>query len=327
MACKKVFIASALILTPHSVCISQPLYGLHSPWRTPVETASAKPIRTELLRGLEAKRVRGITVNVDSWTPSVIYAKKADSRHDLAWTKWILRNVPLSNEIYRSASYFSTVGDTDASICLIDELAGITYSLYGVRSRKGPPGISINAGGALSRNGSGWWDNRSEPWNGRASGGALCGGLILASELRSQNLRHAIAIGWPRSLILKSSPAYPATTSDGTCEQPDRCIPMGARIQLDPSLKVSDLKKFGLNKTDILIAKALQKYGAYVVDSSHTVSIYVESGLGKGKLNYGLSGEWSQGIMKHLMIAPPPPEVRLESRKTMNIHVQTRNSL
>ena len=290
-----------------------PLFDESSPWRQPIDGAGATGLPNELLQGLIGNRIQGITVNMDSWTPSVVYVHGAGDRYDMAWSKWMLRRVPVGSKVRRSAAYFSSTGDSDASVCVIDAEARLNYSLYGVRPSKEPAGVTIYAGGALRNDGPGWWDNKGEPWIGRASGGALCGGLVLAEELRRGELRHALAIGWPRSLILDRKTSYPARTSDGTCTQESRCVPMGARIRLNPSLSEGDLRRFGLKPNDIVLARAFQIYGAYIVDSSHTVSIYVESGLGRGRLDYGLTGEWPSTLLRHLSIVEGPQPTRLET--------------
>lgn len=302
-----------------------PLYEERSPWRQSVDSASSRRLSKDMLEELTNKRIRGVTINTDSWTPSVVYAEGHGSRYDMAWSKWLLRGVPVGSKVRKSAAYFSSKGDSDASVCVIDADEGVNYSLYGVKPSANPAGVSIVAGGALKNNGPGWWDNKGEPWIGRASGAALCGGLVLVEELRRGELKHALAIGWPRSLILESKPSYPARTSDGTCKQESRCVPMGARIQLNPSLTGGDLRRLGLKPNDVVLAKALQTYGAYIVDSSHTVSIYVESGLGRGRLEYGLSGEWPGALLRHLSIVAGPKPMPLEDRKTMSHHIQKRD--
>src|SRR4029079_10998964 len=61
----------------------------------------------------------------------------------------------------------------------------------------------------------------------------------------------------------------PATTSDG--DGGTDGFPMGTRFQLDPSL---NLDKLGLAAREEMVARALQVYGMYIVDSSAGVVCY-----------------------------------------------------
>lgn len=255
----------------------------------------------------------------------MVYRSPTAITKTISWGDWTITGVPVSQRLYNAARYFSSVNDTDSSVCIIDYTTGLNYSLYGVRSDPSYAQIKVYAGGVLRNEGTGWWDNKQEPWIGRASGAAFCGGLVLSNELHSKTLNHALAIGWPRSLILARQPVFPAKTSDGSCTNTVACIPMGARIQLDPALSEKDFRSFGLTPSDIILAKAFQTYGAYVVDSSATVSIYVESGLGRGRTAYHLSVEWPAKLLSHLSVVVPPNLVRLEDRNSMANFIHLKN--
>jgi hypothetical protein len=56
--------------------------------------------------------------------------------------------------------------------------------------------------------------------------------------------------------------------------QPNRGILCGARIQLDPALDVSTL---GLSSAGLTVARALQRYGAFIGDFSGAVSLYADA--------------------------------------------------
>jgi hypothetical protein len=65
---------------------------------------------------------------------------------------------------------------------------------------------------------------------------------------------------------------YPATTTDGDSES-ELLIPEGARVQLDPEL---DLEELGLSPEGLIIARALQIYGAYICDNAGTLALYAQ---------------------------------------------------
>lgn len=293
------------------------LYGMYSPWRSKIEDFDGIALSQEAVVALRNRNIRAITLNTDAWTPAVVYSDHSTPRMNLSWSRWTLSLVPIGPKVVAAARFFASVGDTDSSVCVVDRNGGLNYSLYGVTVTGEPGSVTIKAGGVVRNNGPGWWDNNTQPWIGRASGAALCGGLVLAEELASRNVAHALAIGWPRKLINARAPVFPARTSDGVCHAPGECVAMGTRLQLNPNLSESQLKAFGLGPADIAIAKAFQKYGAYVVDSSDTLCIYVESALGDGRTTYELSHEWPSTLIEQLLLVAPPPDNHLESRETM----------
>jgi hypothetical protein len=115
-----------------------------------------------------------------------------------------------------------------------------------------------------------WWMGHGA----RACGFPLTAGLITVDEMRSGSIEHALAIAYPhiRSRYYTSPASTAQTTTD--LALPTRGVACGGRIQLDPSL---DLDALGLSASGKIVARALQKYGAFVGDFSLAVSLYAES--------------------------------------------------
>jgi hypothetical protein len=116
----------------------------------------------------------------------------------------------------------------------------------------------------------------------RGSGFPLLAGLIRIEEMEAGRIEHALVVATP--VNLKSTApgggkelCSPASRTDGTGVGPE-FIPMGARLQLDPALDVDSLN---LSAGTRIIARALQKYGAYVADGSPTLKLYLQN-LGPG---------------------------------------------
>ncbi|MBN2092652.1 hypothetical protein JW964_23730 [candidate division KSB1 bacterium] len=106
----------------------------------------------------------------------------------------------------------------------------------------------------------------------RGSGAPYIGGLIRPEEIEAGKLEHALAVGTPINRK-KSAPdaawevelcSPVASRSDGVNIGP-QFIPEGARIQLNPSLNLDSLR---LSRDAKLVARTLQKYGAYVVENA-----------------------------------------------------------
>jgi hypothetical protein len=119
---------------------------------------------------------------------------------------------------------------------------------------------------------------RNTPWwaghGPRACGFPLIAGLITVEELRSGTIPHALVVAYPHIRSRTYTP--PASTAQGTTgdAQTGRGILCGGHIQLDPSLDVTSL---GLTPAGLAIARALQRYGAFVGDYSGAVSLYADA--------------------------------------------------
>jgi hypothetical protein len=98
------------------------------------------------------------------------------------------------------------------------------------------------------------------------------GGLIRVWELRSGSIRHALAMAlWGTQI--GAGPIWPATSQDGPAEYCGH-VHQGALVAIPPSVNISNL---GLTTPDgLVIARALQNYGAYLVDCGGGNVFYAE---------------------------------------------------
>jgi hypothetical protein len=109
-----------------------------------------------------------------------------------------------------------------------------------------------------------------------ASNFALAAGVVRPEEIAQGHIDHALMITTPYTR--KGVKACPATNTDGRQDDP-AALPLGARVQLDPSLDVGRLALPAWKRT---IARALQVYGAYVVDTGGSLAVRAESNRGRG---------------------------------------------
>lgn len=110
----------------------------------------------------------------------------------------------------------------------------------------------------------------------RASGAPLIAGLIRVNEIKSGRIDHALAFAYPRPRT--DAFVYPASTAlESRDGRPFNRLglPMGARIQLDPAF---DVENAGLSSAAKIIARALQEYGAILVDDAGGTVLFAESG-------------------------------------------------
>ena len=103
---------------------------------------------------------------------------------------------------------------------------------------------------------------------GTAAGFTLTAGIVRADELAAGRIDHALVFTVPR---VHPSYVAPAVHTDGRARNRD-ALPMGTRIQLDPAADLS-----GLPRTQRVVARALQVYGAYLVDSSGSLAVRAEA--------------------------------------------------
>jgi hypothetical protein len=117
----------------------------------------------------------------------------------------------------------------------------------------------------------------ANPWyvahGARACGFPLVAGLIRVDEVKAGAIEHALVFAYPG--LMSQRFMSPASTGSAIGVSTTGVgMPCGARIQLDPSL---DVTKLGLSPAGVMVARALQKYGAYVGDYSGALSLYAEN--------------------------------------------------
>lgn len=165
----------------------------------------------------------------------------------------------------------------DAHLALVDWKNGIAWDMWGLKKNADGSWAS-NTGMKYSINGDGVFspkqfkvrDGESIHFYGpsRAAGVPAIAGLIMYHEVMNGEINHKLACA-TRVNAYKEH-VYPATWTDGFILGG---IPEGAVIQLDPEL---DLAKFDLTPQEVVIAKAMQKYGMVVVDIAGANTLYGE---------------------------------------------------
>ncbi|MFN4023883.1 MAG: hypothetical protein ACK4MQ_03560 [Hyphomonas sp.] len=125
----------------------------------------------------------------------------------------------------------------------------------------------------------------SQPWMmaetpnharaGRISGIPLIAGLIRVEAVKAGRIDHALAFAYaaPKTTTFVS----PASNSLGAVRdrpEPAFGMPFGTRIQLDPAF---DVENADLSPAGKVIARALQEYGAILVDEAGGSTLYAEA--------------------------------------------------
>lgn len=107
----------------------------------------------------------------------------------------------------------------------------------------------------------------------RAYGGSAVGGLIRSWEVKAGVIHHALAVALSAGQ-LATGPVAPATSEDsGASASYTGLIHMGTRVAIPRSVVLSSL---GLSQAGLMVATALQVYGALVVDTAGACTLYAE---------------------------------------------------
>ena len=232
-------------------------FSQKSPFNNPVAApGSVDPSSTAWAQALYgAAGDVGLWVNSDAWTTTVYQANPATPRVSV----WI-DNTRKRITIPYSADWRASP-DADSHIAIIDGTTGCDYEIPDLNAA---PLSGHSEGTYRIYRGSG----AHVPTGHTGAALSLLAGLIRPSDVRAGVIRHALAFGAPIT-----GPAFvaPASSSDG---RTSGGIPEGTRFQLDPSY---DLGPLHLSKFQLMLARALQRYGMYLRDTAGAVTLYAQS--------------------------------------------------
>lgn len=256
-----------------SVLAEPVLYSKDSPWNQPIpENPNIDPDSSRYIEGIEGhfgSRTDKYTFpvyRVDSATPRItvrisgFWSDVSDRGEKLDVSREARVRLPIP------AGAIAAKGK-DSHLVLLDTTTGDEWGLWHVRrTRRGweaENGYHYNTR---------WNAVPPKGFISRGAGIPYLAGLIFPHELRSGVIEHALALGinYPSPLHV-----YPATKSDGRSYEP-WSLPMGSRLQLDPRYTEQDFVRWGLDRSGIIIARALQRYGMILVDGSGHPKIYGE---------------------------------------------------
>jgi hypothetical protein len=147
------------------------------------------------------------------------------------------------------------------------------------------------------------------------AGVSQIGGLIRLSDIKSGSIDHALTFVTSNPTV--TSFRYPASKTDGGYTGSDG-IWEGMQVQLDPTLNVDAIA--GITPGEKMIAKALQKYGAFCVDTgggnNQAMGFYAETPVNGATDPYpaaGFTSDWAllphiPRDRLHVLAATPTPK-------------------
>lgn len=172
---------------------------------------------------------------------------------------------PLEDDLQRVPSNAQPAPGSDGTLVVIDWSEGRTVEMW--QARQLPDGSWSTSWGTTTP-----IDGTGIPAVfGNGAGVSHLAGVIRVDEIARGRIDHALVFS--TSNLCRTEYRYPANKTDGSSPRDD-CIPAGTRIQLDPTI---DLGSLGLTSGERTIARALQLFGAYPVDTGGTaMAIYFE---------------------------------------------------
>jgi hypothetical protein len=257
--------------TPYPSASSSRLFAADAPINTPIPAnPSIDPNSVAMVNQIRTE-IAGNQWNIATheWTNTVYHTNASTPRYDVQltgayWPKK-LRDVPIPANTF-------IPGDSDGGVVFIDPLEGCEYDM-GRLVKNADGSYSAWHANALPTDSNGIYPHAEAP---SASGFASNAGTITPEELEE-----AIATGQPIPHALRfamhgtkpGGPVLPATGNDGTRNLVG-AIPEAAHVQLNPALNLDTL---GLSPYQKAIAKTLQVYGMFLVDTGGNVSLYAEN--------------------------------------------------
>ncbi len=278
-------------------------FSATGPWRTTLPDDAPLDPNSSAIGADIAEQVRthygAAALNTDAYSAPIYTVPATQPTVTMTWSNcqhksWedptfaaALRNVPIpanavpSNGTDSEIVIWQPSTDTEWEFWVTSETNGVWSACWGgrIQNVSQNPGIFSGNTGAT------------------ASGLPLLGFLVRVQDLQSGSIDHAINLELPN--VRAGAYSWPAMRTDGTTSNPDDPAE-GERLRLPASL---DLSTLHLSAGELMIARAMQRYGLIVTDKSGSVAIQGEDprpfelgGAPNPYLSYFSGWEWLQDL-------------------------------
>lgn len=260
------------------------LFAATSPWNTAVSaTAAVDPSSSAIVSKVLNNPSLIVNLDLISFGQPFFTATASTPKVTLGGAGAGIGPVPMD------PSWAANSG-SDAKMNIIDPTTHTVFELQGYRKAGNSVQWAVKHDYTTAL-GDGYPAN-GERRGPTGSGMSQAAGTIRASDLESGTIDHALS-------FITSTPVtgfrYPASQTDGHASAVG--VQEGMRIQLDPSVDVDAIA--GLSSGEKMIAKALQKYGAFCSDngggSNQAMGFYIEKPNASTQSIYnaaGLTRDW-----------------------------------
>ncbi|MEZ4502013.1 MAG: hypothetical protein R3C39_05275 [Dehalococcoidia bacterium] len=262
-------------------------FSSQSPWNMPLGSGaqfagSSHPMTINLHSG-------SYGINASVWSHPIYLASSSDPVRDIVERGSVITSIPVPNNAEPALPSLAELSSADAHLHIVSPDHRTLHELYATQ-RDSNGNLLTRRHEVIDLFGSGIAASRGQSIGVRAYGGSAVAGLIRRWEVEQGQIRHALAIALDTSL-LKMGPVWPATTEDRTAQTNYHgTIPMGSLIGIPADV---DLNSLGLSSGGMVLARALQDYGAYVTDAAQGgVKFYAEPSA--SSLLGGMRGDLSK---------------------------------
>jgi hypothetical protein len=219
----------------------------------------------------------GLWVNYQHWAPTIYHANARTPRVSVYLVNTRMRiTIPWLPK-------FRPDDTTDAQIAVIDDSTGCDYEFQGFD----PSSLGAHGEATFHVRGTGLHANDAGVTGSNIS---LLAGLITPRDVKRGVINHALRYATP---IGSARFVLPASRSDGRLAGG---IPAGELMRLEPDL---DLRQFQLTRFQLMVAKALKRYGAYNADAAGTFTLYAENTIDGSRYSSPIS-PLPTSLIRHL---------------------------
>jgi len=221
-------------------------FSLSSPWNAPIAGSAAYGAATET-RTSTLINSGGTYINAGAYSIPVFIASASDPLKTIS--------SPEGSVTIRVPSNATAANGTDGNFTIVDPTHTYVdeFWIYDAGTGRAQRHIRNDITNGTGMSG-----------GIRASGFSVMGGLIRKWEVDSGVIDHALEMTIPAAKAKKGY-VWPAISEDAYASQYGGTIPLGTRFAIPRSVDVTAL---GLSSAGVVLARALQTYGAYVGDTS-----------------------------------------------------------
>lgn len=235
-----------------SVAKASPLFAPGSPFRTTIPANAALDPNSDAMIARISRR-EGVNAALIQFAIPIYQATADTPRHKvsctMSWGRCPFDGVDVPIPVGARPHQGS-----DGAMVVVDQGTRQAFEFW--QAQDNGDQWATSWGAVTNIDGSGWGGGAT------ASGASRLAGVVRIEEIANGEIPHALAVATSDACAGTFRP--PAISTDGRSSRSD-CIPEGTRIRLDPSV---DLGALTLAPAVRTVARAMQTYGAFVVDRS-----------------------------------------------------------
>jgi hypothetical protein len=234
---------------PHDPPLFTP-FAVESPFRTPVsDGATVDPNSSAIIASVSRD---GLYANLVEYGIPIYHATAGTPVYNVQCTITEWTPCPFAGYSVPIPDGARPHTGSDRAMVVVDDSTKKSFEFW--QARHNGNQWTASWGAVNDLDGSGWGGAST------GSGASRLAGVIQIAEIQQGDIPHALAI--QSNNVCANIARPPAHKTDGKSTRSD-CIPEGARIRLDPAV---DLDSLTLAPAVRTLARAVQTYGAYVVD-------------------------------------------------------------